>query len=210
MGVNFEELDKACPETIVFGMLENLVPFTRPLERDFEDVAHLGFGAVGHADDSVTQVECLIDVMSDHQGGDAILSPKLEQDGLKFVSGEGIEHAEGLVEKQHLGTEGEGAGDADALSHALAEFRGVLAGGIGQPHDAEVIVGDLSPLGPAGGEEHLVHPEQDILVGRHPGKQGGGLDDHPAIRAGSIDLMPAQDDRAGGNRVQTVDHREHG
>ena len=152
-------------------MIEHCLTLARTGKLDLQHFADLGLGAVGHADHAVAEVERLVHVVRDHERGDAVLAPELEQDGLQLIARERVEHAEGFVEQQHLGLERKGAGDAHALSHALGEFRRAFVHGSTQTNDGEVILDYLPALRLAGSKEHLLHAQHHVLERGVPRQQ---------------------------------------
>ena len=115
----FQKRDEILAQFVVVRMFHHFFAIARPREGDFEDVADFGFGTVGHHDDAVGEKERFIDVVRDHERGLFVFAPKFDQRLLQFVAGERVEHAKGLVQKEHLRRQSEGASYANPLSHAL-------------------------------------------------------------------------------------------
>ena len=88
--------------------------------------------AVRHHHHAVGEQDRFVDVVGDADGRDLGARPDLHQHVLQLPAGEAVEHAEGLVEQQQLGREGEGAGDADALLHAVGELGGAPVHGVAE------------------------------------------------------------------------------
>ena len=78
VGVYFEELDEPFAQGIIIRMVHHRLALARAGEAHRNNVTNLCLGAIGHADHPVAEIECLIHVVRDHQGGDAILPPELE------------------------------------------------------------------------------------------------------------------------------------
>ena len=55
MRVNFQEFDQVLTQPVIVGMLHHRLALARPGKRHFQNIAHLGFGAVGHAHDAIGQ-----------------------------------------------------------------------------------------------------------------------------------------------------------
>ena len=94
----------------------------------------------------------------------------------------------------------EGAGQADALLHAAAEFVGELVGELVEPHQLDLLVDDALALGL--GDAADVEAEADIVAHRQPRHQAELLEHHGdavaaqaaqrlRIAAGDIDLLVA-------------------
>src|SRR5277367_4548992 len=64
-----------------------------------------GGGAGAHHDYAVCQLHCLIDIVGDEDDGFAFRLPDAEQFAAHDEAGDGIEGAEGLVEKEHVGVD---------------------------------------------------------------------------------------------------------
>jgi hypothetical protein len=75
-------------------------------------------------DESVGEIDRLVDVVSDEEGGEALPTPERLDLLLEGEPGEGVERAEGLVEEEDAGPGGEGSGEGDPLSHATRELGG--------------------------------------------------------------------------------------
>ena len=78
-------------------MFEHVGASPRTRERNGQDVADAGGGAVGHHHDAVGEEEGLVDVVRHHERRFAILQPELDQHLLQFDSRDRIEHSERLV-----------------------------------------------------------------------------------------------------------------
>ena len=127
---------------------------------------------------------------------------------LQLGAGEGVEHAEGLIEQEHLGREGEGAGDAAALAHALRKLGGFLVHGVAKADDRKVILDDLAAFRGIGGVVDLFDAEHDVLEGGEPGQEAGGLEDNAAVGAGAGDFLAGEHDAATRYVSEAGDHGE--
>ena len=89
---------------------------------DFHDLANTGGWPIGHANDPVAEKERFIDIVGDHHGRKPLSTPKTDQNFLKLIAREGIEHSKWLVEQQHFRSKGKGTRDAHPLAHALGKL----------------------------------------------------------------------------------------
>ena len=81
----------------------------------------------------------------------------------------GVEGAEGLVEEQHLGLDGQGPGQGHALALAARELGGVALAQVGQPDQLEQLVDPgldlgLGPLADLEPEGHVA-PDREVAEG---------------------------------------------
>jgi hypothetical protein len=116
-------------------------------------------------------VELAQDVAADHDA-DA-LAGDLAQDLAQLAAGERVEAVGGLVEQQQLGAVDQGAGDREALAHALAHLGDA---GLGLAAEVE----DLQELGDAGagglvGLAVALGEELQVAGGGHAGVEGGAV-----------------------------------
>ncbi len=89
---------------------------------DVDDLLN-GGGAGAHHDDAVGELHGLVDIVGDEDDGFALGLPDAQQFAAHDEAGDGIERAEGLVEKEHVGIDGERARYFEALLHAAGERR---------------------------------------------------------------------------------------
>jgi hypothetical protein len=150
----------------------------------FDDLGDLGARAVAHQQDAVGEQDGFVHVVGDHEHGLVRGLDDLQQLVLDGAAGQRVERAEGFVEQQHLGLDGEGAGDADALLHAAGEFGRLLVDGVAEADHFEILVPcarDLFALSsPGGGCARRIRRSSDA----HPGHQRVALEHHAAVEAG--------------------------
>ena len=143
---SFEKFDELCAKLVVIGMLHHFLAKARAGKIDFDDLADAGRRPIGHADDPIAEEERFIDVVRDHHGRDPLATPKTDQNLLKLISRERIEHAKRLVEQQHFRSKGKRTRDSDALPHALGKLGRKLMHRVAESDERQVIFGDKSPL----------------------------------------------------------------
>ena len=118
---------------------------------------------------------------------------QLEQHLLQLEAGQRVEHAERLVEQQHLGREGEGARDAHPLPHARRQLGRLLVQGVRQADQRQVVRGDLAARSRAARPaKHLVDAQHHVLERGHPGQQAGRLEHDAAVGPGPGDLAAVE------------------
>ena len=103
---------------------------------DVVGAAALFDAAVVHDDDLVGHFEGFFLVVGDEDAGDAQFVVDVAQPGAQFFAHFGIERAEGFVEQEEFGFDGEGAGEGDALALAAGELVGIGFGEVAEAHEA--------------------------------------------------------------------------
>ena len=183
MRAKLEKFDELCAKLVIVGMLHHFLAKARAGEIDFHDLANTGRWPIGHANDPVAEKERFIDIVGDHHGRNPLSTPKTDQNFLKLISREGIEHSKWLVEQQHFRSKGKGTRDAHPLAHALGKLCGKLMHRVGESDETQVVFADKSPLVTFGRVEYLIHPEHDVFGRRSSmeeakatGKQHRGQD----------------------------------
>ena len=94
-----------------------------------------------HDGDAVTQLEGLVQVVSDEDDGLVQLILKAEQLVLHLAADEGVEAAEWLVHQEDVGVHHQGAGQADALLHTAGELAGIGRFPAAQAHHFQYLAG---------------------------------------------------------------------
>ncbi len=176
---------------------------------DFEGRTDLLDPAIVHDDDAVGHRQRFLLVVGHIDGGDAEVAlhrPDLLAQGHADL---GIESRERLVEQQHLGLDGQRAGEGDALLLPAGELIGVAAAEIGQLDEPQHL-GD--PRGDLRRRlaRHL-QAECDVVGYRHVGEQRVGLEYHAdlALVGAQVGNVAAVDaDAAGRRRLEAGDHAQ--
>ena len=169
------------------------------------DVAH------GHADDAVGQGQGLGLVVGDveHGGGEPLVQQQdLPPGGAAEFR---IQVAEGLVEQEHLGVPDDGAPHGHALPLAAGELGRLLVelGGEAQNfrRRQHLLMDDVGIFLPHGeGKGH-------VFIDGHVAVQGVVLEHHghiPVLGGGGGDVLPVQEQLAGGDILQSGDHPQGG
>ncbi|KMS94310.1 hypothetical protein BVRB_022690, partial [Beta vulgaris subsp. vulgaris] len=205
-----EEVQHLLAVGVEIGMLEQCLAVARARQIDLEHLADRGARPVGHHHHAVGQQDRLVDVVRDHDRGDFRAVPHFDQHVLQVPARQAVEHAERLVEQQQPRTEREGAGDADALAHAVRHLGRELVPGIAEADAFEIVVDDLAPLAAGGVRVDALDPERDVLARGEPGHQARRLEHHRLVRPGDVDLAVVEHDRALADRVEPGRHRQHG
>ena len=92
--------------------------------------------------DAVAEFVGLLHVVGGEDDGDSLFAQAA--DGVPHGDAAlRVEAGAGLVEEEHLGAMGDGAGDLDALGEAARELRRVGAGALGEMELAQQLVGAL-------------------------------------------------------------------
>ena len=100
-----------------------------------DDLLH---AAVLHHHHAVGEQHRLVEIVGDEQDGLFGAGMDLQQLALQRLARLRIERAERLVHQQHLGIDGERAGDADALLHAAGELIGPPVDAVGKSHQRQI------------------------------------------------------------------------
>ncbi len=146
--------------------------------------ATLGDATAEHHRDAVGHGERLVLVVRDQDEGDAdrLLEPARQQLDLHLLAQLFVECRERLVEKQHLGTHDERAGERDALALAAGEFGSLAMPEAGERDlfqrlvDAPLLLGGAEPEAPQAIGDVLrdVQMREDrIALEDHVGRAGG-------------------------------------
>ena len=134
--------------------------------------------------------------MGHHHGGDAGLLTDLHQLLLQIAAGDCIEGAEGFIQQQQPGANGQGAGDGHPLLHAAGELTGVLIGGMAEAHQLNALFDALALLGSRGAAHHVVHRQGDVLAHGLPRQQRIVLEHHHPLGTGISHLASIHQDAA--------------
>ena len=98
-------------------------------------------------DDPVGELERLVLVVGDEDGGVAGLVVDLAQPAAQLLAHLGVERAEGLVEQQHPRLDRERAGERDALALAAGELAGIAPGEAAELDEIEELADAAVDLG---------------------------------------------------------------
>ena len=146
------------------------------------EVGHDPAGVAAEHDDPLAEEDRLLDVVGDHDHGDAGVGPDLADEDLHVLLGLHVQRAERLVEQQHLGLAGQRPGDRDPLPLAAGELLGQGLAQCGQPGLGQVPVDPRGALGP-GQPGQQFQPERDVALDRPQRIDGTLLEDEAAVRA---------------------------
>ncbi len=165
----------------------------RAIDRHLEDVVDLA-GLRLHDHDPVGKGDGLVDAVSDEHHGLPEAFPDRQQLALQELARIGVDGSEGLVHQQHLRTEGERAGDADALAHAAGEVVGKRCLEALEPDQLDRPLNLLIDLGlrHAGEDQREGH----VLADRLPGEEAELLEHHRRLPRRPADHFAVELDRA--------------
>ena len=161
---------------------------------DVDDLLDAG-GAGVEDDDAVGELDGFVDVVGDEDDGLALGVPDAEEFAAHDEAGDGVEGAEGLVEEEHVGVDGEGAGDFEALLHAAGELVGV---GLFEAFEADhfYVIRDAFV---SFGAREFEEAEADVALHGEPGEDAALLEDEDAASVGAGDgFVVDADGSAGG------------
>ncbi len=130
------------------------------------------------------QHQGLLHIVGDQQHREASALPELQQKILHGLTNLQIQGAKGLIEEQHLGIGGQGAGDGDPLLHSARELTGQLSGCILQTHHLEEVGGALFDV--ALRQALQAHAKGNVLSRTQPRVEAVFLKNHAAIRARTL------------------------
>jgi len=141
--------------------------------------------ALVHDDHAVGDLERLLLVVGDEDAGHVDLVVQPAQPAAQLLADLGVERAEGLVEQQHLGLDGQGAGQRDALALAARELVRVALGQrleLDQAQQVQHAAADLRIGRPHRLGAHA-QAEGDVLEDRQVAEQRVVLEDeaHAAV-----------------------------
>jgi hypothetical protein len=130
----------------------------------------------------------------DEQDGLAGRLPDPQQLVLQRLPGLRVQRSERFVHQQHLGIEGEAAGDGDTLLHAAGKLVRKPVGEALQTDQLQVMLGPFAAH--RSGQALRLQPELDVLARGAPGQQRVLLEDDPSVKAGTCDGIAVQQDSA--------------
>ena len=153
--------------------------------RQFEHRADALNLAVGENGDAVGNLPQQVQVMRDHDNGQAEQVAQFAYQLIDFAGTLGIEPGSGFVEKQQFGVERQRAGERSAFQHAAAEFGRILCADLGrQTGHRQLPVGNLidQPVAKVG---VFAQRQADIFLDRQRTEQATMLEhDAPALAQG--------------------------
>src|SRR6266540_2412383 len=162
---------------------------------DRDDPADLGRPR-RHHDDPVGQLHGFLDVVRDEKNRLLLRPPDAQQFSSHDEPRDRVERAEGLVEKEHVGVHGEGAGDFNALLHAARKLVRIRLLEAFEADEPDVVRDAALALVP----RELAEAEADVALDGQPGEDAALLKDENPARVGAADLLPVDPHGAGGRR----------
>jgi len=155
-----------------------------------------------HDHDLVGDFERLLLVVGDEDGGEVHFLVELAQPAAQVLAHAGIECAEGFVEQQDFGFDGEGTGECHALALAAGELRGQAAFVAVELHEPEQVVNAFANLGFGGprGAWADGQAEGDVVEDGEVAEERVVLEDESdSARADGrlADVLPVETDGAG-------------
>ena len=142
--------------------------------------------------------------MGDEGDRTPVLFPDLGQEPLRGRTGERIERPERLVHQQHLRVVCERAGDRHPLLHPARELLRIGARELCEAHLLEQPARDPPPL--LLRQAFQLRTELDVLPHTQPREERVRLEDHPAVRARTVDLVAVEVDAARGRPHEPAHH----
>ena len=130
---------------------------------DFARSADLFEDAAREDDDAIGDLQRLLLVVGDEEGGDVEVVVERDEPFAQLLADLGVHGAEGLIEQEHTRFGGQGAGDGGALALAAGELVGVAALQALQAEEAEQLRHARPNVGPFPFLD--LQPEGDV-VGR--------------------------------------------
>nr|BFF22215.1 hypothetical protein GCM10025732_01800 [Glycomyces mayteni] len=138
--------------------------------------------------------------MGDEHAREALAREEAADLLVEALAGDLVEGAEGLVEEEQLGLDGERAGDGGAHAHAAGELGGAVLREVRQADPFDRVEGGGAALGL--GDAGEFGGELDVAGDGAPGQERGLLED--VAEAAGADL-----DRAGGGGLEPGREAEH-
>ncbi len=114
-----------------------------------------------------------------------------------------IKRRERLVHQQDLRVHRQRASDRHALAHASGELVHVSICEPREVYHAQEVKRAAAPLRTS--HAHALQRKLDVLNDVEPWKEGGLLEDHATVRAGTRDVSPAHPDAAARRRLEAGD-----
>src|SRR3954453_15557430 len=182
---------------------------------DLRRPAHLLDPARPHDDDPVGELERLLLVVGDEDGGQAHPLVQLPQPAPQLLPDLGVQRAERLVEQQHPGLDRERPGQRYALALAARELGRVAVRVAPEPDQLEQLghaPGDLR-LGRAFAARLHPEPEGHVLGDAHVAEEGVVLEDEadaPRPDVAVARVLAVEQDLPGGGEVEAGDDAQQG
>ena len=169
---------------------------------DLTGVHHRDAGGHGHG---------LLLVVGHGDEGDPDAFLEVDQLELGRLAQPLVQGPQGLVQEQELGVLGQAAGQGDALALPAGELVRAALAQRGDLEQFEHVPDALGALGP--GHLLLLEPELHVLLHRHVGEQGVGLEHHVDRAGVGRDLRhvhPVDEDAPCGRPLQPGEHAQQG
>ena len=170
---------------------------------------HLFDGAVLHDGDPVGEAERLVKIVGDENDRLAKHVLEAQELVLHFTSDQGIQRAEGLVQKPDVRLDREAAGNPDPLLLPAGEFPGKIVFAPVEPDKPDHFKGAFAPRMPVL-PAHLER-KGDVFKNGAVRQQSEGLEHHPHLRAPKLyqlgrvqahDVLTVDPDRSAGDVVE--------
>ncbi len=183
-------------QRVVVGMAVQIDAAAILRQRIFHDLGQHSAGPVGHQENLVGEIDRLIDVMGDHEGGLSGFETDAAHLVLQRAARQRIECRERLVHQHDFRRDRKCPRNADALLHAAGEFRRTLVLGTGQPDQIDELLRMRLHLGAIPFAPFRGHCIGDVAEHGAPRQQRVALEDHRAVEAGAFNGLSVDDDRA--------------
>src|SRR6185436_11609606 len=140
---------------------------------------------------AVRDLEDLRDLVTDHDGREAELPMKPDDQMMDGVDEDRIEPGRRLVEEDHLGLGDQGPRDGDPLAHAARDLRRVLVVHLGEPDLGQRLPGPRHELA-LGVPPALADREHDVLEHRRGVEECSALEHDPEALANPVEGPPLE------------------
>ncbi|MNF84319.1 hypothetical protein D3C84_666730 [compost metagenome] len=173
--------------------------------------AHLHYAATLHHHDAVGHGQGLFLIVGHHDGGDAKALLQDADLAAKVGAHQGIQRAEGFVQQQQAGGEGERPGQRHPLLLAAGDLARVLVGLGIEIHQRQPVIDPL--LDGIARQPLILKAEGDVLGHRQVGEEGVGLKHYakvPLLGGQQGDLPSPLPDPAAVRQIQAGDGSEQG
>ena len=163
-------------------------------------------GVGRHYANAVGQKHGFGDGVGDEKGGPGVAFADGEEFLVEVFAGHLVEGAEGFVEEEDFGGQGEGAGDGHAHFLAAGKLAGIRVGFFGEADELE----DAAAGGGAFGGRNAAQGEREFDIGGHrqPREERRLLEDEREVGGGGVRRTTVDREGAGGVRGEAGDEAE--
>ncbi len=194
---------------VVIGMAVQIGAAAVFRQRILHDLGQHGTRAVGHQENPVGEIDRLVDVVGDHEGGLPGLKTNAADLVLQRAARQRVQRRERLIHQHDLRRDRQRARNADTLFHAAGEFRRTLVLGAGEAYEIDEGLRVRPDPGAVPVTPFRCHGIGDVAEHGAPRQQRVALENHGTVEAGALDCLSIHDHGALARCIQPGEDVEH-